>query len=131
MGQNEERRHSVRIFLPGNQVRIVSGPYMALAGKVFDISTGGVRFSCESELGNNEFIELEIVLPYGEKVKSVCRIIHAEKDPKHRTRMLYGVEFLTLDARASASLAEYIVNLKAVQEPAVNPERTDHNGDTF
>ena len=115
MNQNE-RRKSVRIFLPGNQVRIVSGPYMALVGRVFDISQGGVRFSCESELGNNEFIELEIVLPYGSKVKSECRIVHAERDPRNNARLLYGVEFITLDPAASASLAEYIAGLKATQD---------------
>lgn len=124
-----ERRHSVRIFLPGNQVRIVSGPYMALAGKVFDISEGGVRFSCESELGNNEFLELEIVLPYGDKVKSECRIVHAEKDPNHRSRMLYGVEFLTLDVKASASLAQYIADLKAAQEPPAASNKDLNNGE--
>jgi c-di-GMP-binding flagellar brake protein YcgR len=106
----------VRIFLPGNQVRIVTGPYVALVGHVFDISAGGVRFYCESDLGNNEFIELEIVLPSG-KIKLDCRVVHTERDPQHRARLLYGVEFLNLVAPARAELEEYIANIKAAQEP--------------
>ena len=49
MLKGEERRKHIRIFLPGGQVRLVSGILLVLVGKVVDVSLGGVKFICSPE----------------------------------------------------------------------------------
>jgi hypothetical protein len=116
MTKGEERRRYIRIFLPGGQVRLISGPFLALVGKVLDISVGGIRFICESEFAAGESLNLEIALPNGMKLDCIAKIIYAEKSPQNAKQILFGAQFISLTVSQKTKLGEFIIQMRAEQD---------------
>lgn len=114
--KGEERRKHVRIFLPGGQVRVASGMLMALAGKVINISVGGVEFCSTAGFNPNDEIDLEVTLPTGMKFKCVARVVHFEQGTGNDNQVMYGAEFVELGARERLELGEYIMRKRAEQD---------------
>ena len=62
--KGEERRKHIRVFLPNGQVRLVSGPFLALVGKVINLSVGGLKFLCESDVKVGDVFDLAGLIRY-------------------------------------------------------------------
>jgi len=120
MLRGEERRKHIRIFLPGGQVRLVSGILLVLVGKVVDISLGGVKFVCSPEFNIGDSIGLEVTLPNGMKLKCSASICHMETRENNQNEALYGVQFDDLGTNEQAELGEFIMRLRAEQDGFLN-----------
>ena len=116
MMQGDERRKYIRIFLPGGQVRLSSGPYMALVGKVLNVSVGGIRFSCESEFFLGDNINLEIDLQDGMKLDCMVSVIYVEKSKENGNKLVYGGRFVAMSEAQKTALGEHIIKMKADQD---------------
>ena len=120
MLKGEERRKHVRIFLPGGQVRLVSGILLVLVGKVVDISLGGVKFVCSPEFDVGDDIGMELTLPTGMKLKCTAKICHMENRENNQNESIYGAQFVDLGTNEQAELGEYIMRLRAEQDSFLN-----------
>lgn len=72
----DEKRKQIRVFIPDGQVRLVTGPLLALVGKVENISLGGIRFTTETELKPGDQFEFQLYLPDGDKFSCEGKIIY-------------------------------------------------------
>jgi cell division protein YceG involved in septum cleavage len=122
VAQGEERRKHVRIFLPGGQVRLVSGMLLALVGKVIDISVGGVKFIGNTGFSAGDDIDLEVTLPSGMKFKCIARIAHYENIPNNEQQIIYGAQFINLSLNERLELGEYVMKKRAEQDDLLHQE---------
>lgn len=120
MLKGEERRKHIRIFLPGGQVRLVSGILLVLVGKVVDISLGGVKFACSPEFATGDEIGIEVTLPSGLKIKCTAKICHVENVENNQNEAVYGAQFIGLGANEQAELGEFIMKQRAEQDGFLN-----------
>jgi hypothetical protein len=120
--RGEERRKHIRIFLPNGQVRLVSGPLLALVGKVVNISVGGIKFISESDFKVGDIIDLEISLPNGIKFKSACRIVYVEALGNNENQMVCGAQFADLNVKQQLDLGEFILKVRAEQDKILKDE---------
>ncbi len=114
--RGDERRRHIRIFLPGGQVRLSTGPLMALVGKIRNISVGGMKIACEARLAVGETIRLEFSLPDGVRFQCAATIVYAEKDASNGKQLLYGTQFLDLSPRDTGILGDFIMRMKEEQD---------------
>ena len=112
----EERRKHIRIFLPGGQVRLSSGPLLVFVGKVVDISVGGIKFISESEFSEGETLDLEIKLPSGVKYICSAKIIHVDRMEKKDNMIMCGARFTGLNDAEQKDLGELIMRMRAEQD---------------
>lgn len=112
----EERRKHIRIFLPGGQVRLTSGPLLVFVGKVVDISVGGIKFISETEFSQGETLDLEIKLPSGVKYICSARIIHASRMESKENVVMCGAQFIGLSETEQKNLGELIMRMRAEQD---------------
>ncbi|MFH1368704.1 MAG: PilZ domain-containing protein [Elusimicrobiota bacterium] len=122
MMKGEERRKHIRIFLPGGQVRLVSGPLLALIGKVINISIGGIKFSCESEVNVGDSFDLEITLPNSLKFKCTAKIVYVETIENNENQVVCGAQFVNLSTREQIDLGEFILKMRAEQDNILKNE---------
>jgi len=120
MVQGEERRKHIRIFLPGGQVRLVSGILLVLVGKVIDISLGGVKFVCTPEFKVGDDLTLEVTLPSGMKLKCTAKISHRENFEHNQNEAVFGAQFIDLCTGDQAVLGEFIMKQRAAQDGYLN-----------
>jgi len=116
----EERRKNIRIFLPGGQVRLVSGILLVLVGKVVDISLGGMKFVCTPEFNVGDEPALEVTLPNGMKLKCNAKICHMETIENNQNEAIYGAQFTGLGTSEQAELGEFIMKQRAEQDGFLN-----------
>jgi c-di-GMP-binding flagellar brake protein YcgR len=116
----EERRKHIRVFLSGGQVRIISGPILALLGRMLDISIGGMKFQSETELVANEVLSLEILLPDGQKFTCSGMIIHTQHTAAGE--LIYGLRFVNLSNTAKSMLGEFVMKARAEQDGIIRRE---------
>lgn len=114
--KGEERRKQVRIYLPDGEVRISSGMIFALAGKVVDISIGGIKLICSADFEPESVIDLEVTLPTGTKFKCLARIIYKEQSKDLKKESIYGAEFVDLGKDEKARLGEFIMEIRRKQD---------------
>ena len=112
----EERRKHIRIFLPGGQVRLTSGPLLVFVGKVVDISVGGIKFISEAEFSEGETLDLEIKLPGGVKYICSARIIHVNRMENKDNVVMCGAQFTGLSETEQKNLGELIMRMRAEQD---------------
>ena len=87
-------------------VRIVEGKSESW-GTARNLSRGGMYLECERALAEGQELDFEFALPGGGTLRSVGRIVWERSgDGQHRRG--FGVRFLSLDAPAARSLAEYV-----------------------
>jgi len=122
MLQGEERRKFIRIFLPGQQVRLVSGILLVRVGKVVDISLGGIKFVCSSDFNMGDEISVEVALPSGLKLKCTASICRAEIINNDKHEVIYGAQFVNLAADEQAELGSYIMQQRAEQDGKLSKE---------
>lgn len=109
--KGEERRKHIRIFLPGGQVRLISGPFLALIGKVMDLSLGGIKFISESrDFNKGDKLDIEVTLPNGIRFKCQAGINFIENIDN---QIIYSVQFENLGFREQIELGEFIVQIRA------------------
>jgi c-di-GMP-binding flagellar brake protein YcgR len=120
MPQGEERRKHIRIFLPGGQVRLVSGILLVLVGKVIDISLGGVKFVCSPEFSSGDEIGMDLTLPNGLKLKCTAKICYREDRDNNQNEAVYGAQFVNLGTSEQAELGEFIMKQRAEQDGFLN-----------
>jgi hypothetical protein len=120
MSIGEERRKHIRIFLPGGQVRLVSGILLVLVGKVVDISLGGMKFVCSPEFNVGDEPGLEVTLPNGMKLKCAAKICHMETIENNQNEAIYGAQFTGLGTNEQAELGEFIMKQRAEQDGFLN-----------
>lgn len=122
MMKGEERRRHIRIFLPGGQVRLVSGPLLALIGKVIDISIGGLKFVCESEIKVGDTFEMEITLPNAMKFKCGAKVVYVENIENNENQLICGAQFMDLSGKDQLDLGEFILKMRAEQDQILKQE---------
>lgn len=122
MMKGDERRKHIRIFLPNGQVRLVSGPLLALVGKVVNISVGGIKFISESDFNVGDTIDLEISLPNGIKFRSVCRVVYVEPVEGSEKQVVCGAQFTGLNVKQQLDLGEFILRMRAEQDKMLKEE---------
>lgn len=120
--KGEERRKHIRVYLPGGQVRLQSGPYLALIGKVMDISLGGMKFVSDENLSENDKIDLDITLPKGIRFSCAALVTSIEKI---KDRLICVIKFLNIGLKEELELGEYILNLKAEQDKIIKENLKD------
>lgn len=120
--KGEERRKHIRIFLPGGQVRLVSGPLLALVGKVIDISIGGLKFICESDVHIGDVFSMEITLPNGMKFKCTAKVVYVEIIQDNENQVLCGAQFVEMSTQEQLELGEFILKIRAEQDNILKQE---------
>jgi c-di-GMP-binding flagellar brake protein YcgR len=124
MQKGEERRKFIRIFLPGQQVRLVSGILLVRIGKVIDISLGGLKFVCSSDFNMGDEISVEVALPSGIKLKCMASICRADQVSNDKHDVIYGAKFVDLSADEQSELGSYIMQQRAEQDGKLSKEVT-------
>ncbi|MBN1822862.1 MAG: PilZ domain-containing protein [Endomicrobiales bacterium] len=112
----EERRKHIRIFLPGGQIRLVSGILLVLVGRVVDISLGGIKFVCSADFKIGDEVDLEVTLPTGMRFKCNGRVCHMEEIQGNESERIFGTQFVNLGVREQFELGEYIMKKRAEQD---------------
>lgn len=113
MPLGEERRKYIRIFLPGGKVRFLSGQYLALVGRMVDVSVGGVSFISEMKLSIDESVNLEIVIPDGVKFKCLAKIVRIESKAN---QIICAASFVNLGESEQKKLGEFIMKMRSIQD---------------
>jgi hypothetical protein len=114
--KGEERRRYIRIFLPGGQVRVISGPLLALVGRVIDVSIGGLKFCADSDFSEGEKIEMELTLPTGIKFKCISTIVSFEKVDAYGKKIVYMAKFVQMTEKDKEMLGDFIMKIKNEQD---------------
>lgn len=122
MMKGEERRKHIRVFLPGGQVRLVSGPLLALIGKVLNISLGGIKFLCESEVKVGDQFDMEITLPNAEKFKCSAKVVYVENTSNRENSVICGAQFVDLTTREQLDMGEFILKMREEQDNLLKEE---------
>ena len=122
MMKGDEQRKHIRIFLPGGQVRLVSGPLLALIGKVIDLSIGGIKFICESNVKVGDNFDMEITLPNAAKFKCAAKVVYVENIESNENNVICGAQFLDMSTKEQLDMGEYILRLRAEQDNILKKE---------
>ena len=120
--KGEERRKHIRVFLPNGQVRIVSGPFLALVGKVINLSVGGLKFSCDSDVNVGDSFDLELTLPNSMKFKCAAKIVYIENLEDTGNQVVCGAQFVDLSVKEQLDLGEFILKMREEQDNLLEDE---------
>lgn len=120
--QGEERRRHIRVFLPGGQIRLITGGLCVLVGRAIDLSLGGIKFVANADLKSGDELQFELTLPTGMKLPCIAKVVHCEAIPDRETEMSFGVQFLDLSEEAKFELGEYIMKQRATQDGILHDE---------
>ena len=120
--KGEERRKHIRVFLPNGQVRLVSGPLLALVGKVINLSVGGIKFSCDTDVKVGDQFDLELTLPSSIKFKCSSKIVYIENLQDAGNQTVCGAQFINLSVKEQLDLGEFILKMRAEQDSRLEDE---------
>lgn len=102
----EERRKYPRLILP-IMVRTVKGE--EARHPTHDLSLGGVRIRSNRYLAEGKMLEIELFLPQGSAIKTLCRVVWSQVLPPGSDAMFeVALQFMDLPDEASDRLAQYL-----------------------
>jgi c-di-GMP-binding flagellar brake protein YcgR len=125
MATGEERRKQIRIFLPGGQVRLSSGPLLILIGKIVNISAKGAQLTCDCDLKSGDSVSIDITIPDGIRIQAQATIIYGQRSKD--TKFVYGIEFSNMDEAHKKVLGDYILKSRATQDSLLRDELEKEN----
>lgn len=120
--KGDERRKHIRIFLPGGQVRLVSGPSLMLIGKVIDLSIGGIKIICKSNVKVGESFDLEITLPNAAKFKCDAKVVYVESIKGNGNHVICGAQFRDMNTKEQLGMGGFILKMRAEQDNILKKE---------
>ncbi len=84
--------------------------------RIYDISLGGIRIYSDEQLREDDQLEIELLLPNGQRIIATARVAWINKlHPDEDVRFDVGLEFINLPANAAQEL-KYVLDYESSED---------------